>query len=174
MSDSYIYDPNSWNPILAGVVAGAISAIVAALAALVLESPNESSGNSLVIVLIALAIGAASGFLWRRLRATNNALRTFGWTVAGGFVITLVAITVADLTFVDDLAVYAVPLAAVVFITVGFITPLLDGVTTPSWVAIIPIVVALALGIALFGTNTTADAIRSPDNPVTISASHNR
>ena len=62
MSDSYTYDPNSWNPILAGVVAGATSAIVAALFALVLDSPNDSDGNSLIIVLVALAIGAASVF----------------------------------------------------------------------------------------------------------------
>ena len=172
MSDSYTYDPNSWNPILAGVVAGATSAIVAALFALVLDSPNDSDGNSLIIVLVALAIGAASGFLWRRLRATNNALRTFGWTVAGGFLITLMAIAVADQTFVDSLVPYAVPLAALIFITVGFITPLLDGITAPSWVAIIPIVLALAIGIGLFGTNSSSQAMDSADHPVDVGADH--
>lgn len=158
MTDSYTYDPDSWNPILAGVVAGAVAAIVAALLALLLESPNRTAANSLVVVLLALAIGAASGLLWRRVRATNNALRTFGWTIAGGFIITLVAITIADQSSVDNLIRYAVPLAAVIFITVGFITPLLDGVTAPPWVAIIPIAIALIIGAALLGVDTTTSS----------------
>lgn len=158
MTDSYTYDPDSWNPILAGVVAGAIAAIIAALLALMLDSPNSTASNSLVVVLLALAIGAASGFLWRRVRATHNPIRTFGWTIAGGFVITLIAITIADQSAVDNLIRYAVPLASVVFITVGFITPLLDGVTAPQWVAIIPVLIALLMGVALLGTDTTPAA----------------
>lgn len=168
MTDSYTFDPSSWNPILAGVVAGAIAAIVAALIALMLDSPNETTGNSLVIVLIALTIGAASGLLWRRLRANANAMRTFGWTIAGGFFITLVAISIADQTAIDNLIQYAVPLSAVIFITVGFITPLLDGVTAPQWVAIIPIVIALAIGIAFLSRDTTEPAEISLPTTTTI------
>lgn len=156
MTDDYTYNPDSWNPVLAGVVAGATAAIVAGLFALVLDSPNDVAGNSLVVVVIALAIGAASGLLWRRLRATENALRMFSWTIAGGFFIALIAITIADQTAVEDLVPFALPLAAVIFITVGFITPLLDGVTAPQWVAIIPIVIALAIGVAFLGRDTTA------------------
>lgn len=155
VTDSYTYDPDSWNPILAGVVAGAMAAIVAALLALLLDSPNRTAGNSLVVVLLALAIGGASGLLWRRVRASQNALRIFGWTIAGGFIITLAGITIADQSSVDNLIGYAVPLAAVIFITVGFITPLLDGVTAPQWAAIIPVIIALLLGVAFLGIDTT-------------------
>jgi hypothetical protein len=160
MTDGYRYDPNTWNPILAGVVAGATAAIVAGLITLILDTPSDISGASLAVVLIALAIGALSGLLWRRLRASANAMRTFSWTIAGGFFITLAAIAITDQAGVNDLIRYAVPLAAVIFITVGFITPLLDGVTAPQWVAIIPIVIALAIGVAFLGRDsaTTTDA----------------
>lgn len=171
MTDSYTFDPDSWNPILAGVVAGAMAAIVAALLTLILDSPNRTAGNSLVVVLVALAIGAASGLLWRRIRATDNAMKIFGWTLAGGFLITLVAVAIADQTGVDNLIRYAAPLSAVIFITVGFITPLLDGVTAPQWVAIIPILIALVVGVALLSTDTTPLAEVSLPLSITIDVS---
>ena len=61
--NEYTYDPNTWNPVLAGVVAGAIGAIVAAIIGLFVDSPNETYANSLVVVLAALTLGAASGAL---------------------------------------------------------------------------------------------------------------
>ncbi len=146
--NEYTYDPNTWNPVLAGVVAGAIGAIVAAIIGLFVDSPNETYANSLVVVLAALTLGAASGALWRRLRATSNGLRTFSWTVAGGWFVAVAAIVVTDQAIVADLVPYAVPAATVIFITIGFLTPLVDGVTAPTWVAAIPILIALGLGVA--------------------------
>ena len=148
MSD-YSFDPDSWNPVLAGTVAGAVGAIVAALIALALDSPNETYANSLSVVIVALILGAASGELWRRLRATNNGLRTFAWTTAGGFFVVVTGIVIADQTVVADLTPYAVPIAAIVFITLGFLTPLIDGVEAPMWLAAVPIALALALGVGL-------------------------
>ena len=145
----YTYDPTTWNPILAGTVAGAIGAIVSALVAIGLDSPNDTYANSLTVVLVALVLGAASGELWRRLRATNDGLRTFGWTTAGGFVVVLAAIVIADQTVVTDLTPYAAPVAAIIFASLGFLTPLIDGARSPMWVAAIPIVIALGLGVGL-------------------------
>jgi hypothetical protein len=145
----YTYDPTTWNPILAGVVAGAIGAIVAAVLSIALESPNERYANSLSVVIISLVLGAVSGELWRRLRATSNGLRTFGWTTAGGFVAVLAAIVIADRSIAAELSPYAVPVAAVIFITLGFLTPLLDGVRAPVWLAALPVLIALGLGAGL-------------------------
>jgi hypothetical protein len=145
----YTYDPSTWSPVLAGIVAGAIGAIVSALVALGLDSPDETYANSLTVVLVALVLGAASGALWRRLRATSNGLRTFGWTTAGGFVVVLAAIVIADQTVVTNLTPYAIPVATIIFVTLGFLTPLIDGIRAPVWTAAIPIVIALGLGIGL-------------------------
>ena len=154
MTDQYTYDPNTWPPSLAGIVAGAIGAIVAALigwmlAGGVVDRPSEYA-NSLTVVLISLTLGWISGLLWRRLRASDNALKTFSWTVAGAFLVTLSAVLIVDQTVLSSLAPYAVPLAAVIFITLAFFTPVLARVTAPKWSAAVPILLALAIGIGLF------------------------
>jgi polyisoprenoid-binding protein YceI len=164
VSDNYTYDPHSWNPILAGVVAGAIAAVVGGVLSFFLRSPDEIVANSLAVVLVSLAIGGVSGLLWRRLRATNNGLRTYGWTIAGGFFVSLIAIAIADQSMLSNLVRYAAPIAALIFITVGFLTPLLDGVTAPAWTAAIPIVLALAIGVGLFGRGNVASGELSLDD----------
>jgi polyisoprenoid-binding protein YceI len=165
----YSYNPDTWNPVLAGVVAGAIAAIVAALVSLPLRSPDEIIANSLTVVVASLVLGGISGLLWRRLRLNENAVRIFGWTMAGGFVAAMAGVAIADQTALNNLVPYATPLAAVIFITLGFLTPLLSGVTGPVWIAAIPIVVAVALGIGLFGRGNVASGELSLDDlePVT-------
>lgn len=153
LTDQYTYDSNTWPPALAGIVAGAIAAIDAAiigwiLTEFVVDQPHEYT-NSLTVAVTALVLGWASGMLWRRLRATNNAPRVFAWTLAGGFVATLSAVLIADQTVLRSLAPYAVPLAAVIFITLAFFTPVLARVTTAKWIAAIPVLLALAIGVGL-------------------------
>ena len=154
LTDKYTYDPNTWPPSLAGIVAGAVGAIVAAiigwmLTGGVVDRPSEYT-NSLTVVTVSLVLGWVSGLLWRRLRAGDNAVRAFSWTIAGGFLVTLSAVLIVDRTVLNSLAPYAVPLAAIIFITLGFFTPVLARVTAPLWSASVPILLAFAVGFGLF------------------------
>jgi hypothetical protein len=154
LADTYTYNPDTWSPALAGVVAGSIGAIVAAIVGWILtgevvENPHDLV-NSLTVVIVALVLGLIAGLLWRRLRATDNASTIFAWTVVGGFVMTLAAILVVDQTVLSSLAPYTVPLAGIIFITLAFFTPILSRVTAPPWIAVIPVLLALAIGLGLF------------------------
>jgi polyisoprenoid-binding protein YceI len=156
VSYTYTYDPDAWPPLVAGLVGGAIAAIVAAVVSLPLRSPDEIVANSLSVVLAALALGCVSGLLWRRIRVSHSALVIFGGTMAGGFVVAMAAVTLADRVLLNNFIPYAAPLAAVIFITLGFLVPLLAGVTAPVWIAAIPVVIAIGLGIGLFGRGNVA------------------
>ncbi len=154
MADTYMYNPDTWSPALSGVVAGAIGAIVAAIVGWILtggvvENPHDYV-NSLTVVIASLVLGLIAGLLWRRLRATDNASTVFAWTIVGGFVMTLAAILVVDQTVLSSLAPYTVPLAAIIFITLAFFTPLLSRVTAPAWISVLPVLLALAIGFGLF------------------------
>jgi uncharacterized membrane protein len=154
LTEKYTYEPNTWPPSLAGIVAGAIGAIVAALIGWMLtggivDRPSEYT-NSLTVVSVSLTLGWISGLLWRRLRAGNNAVNAFSWTIVGGFLVTLSAVLIVDQTVLSSLAPYAVPLAAIIFITLAFFTPVLARITAPKWSAVIPILLAFAIGIGLF------------------------
>jgi hypothetical protein len=154
VSDTYVYDPDAWPPALAGVVAGAIGAIVAAIIGWILtggivENPHDYV-NSLTVVIVSLALGFIAGMLWRRLRATNNASTVFAWTLVGGGVATVAAVLMVDQTVLSSLAPYVLPLVAIIFITLAFFTPIMSRVTAPTWIAAIPILLALAIGVGLF------------------------
>jgi predicted Co/Zn/Cd cation transporter (cation efflux family) len=136
------------------VVAGATAAIVAAIIGRILtggvvEQPHDYA-NSLTVVIVSLVLGWISGLLWRKLRASDNASKMFSWTIAGAFFVTLAAVLIVDRTVLSSLAPYAVPLVAIIFITLAFFTPPLSRVTAPKWTAAIPILLALAIGIGLF------------------------
>jgi hypothetical protein len=154
VADTYVYDPDTWPPALAGVVAGAIGAIVAAIVGWILtegvvENPHDYV-NSLTVVIVSLALGFIAGMLWRRLRATNNASTVFAWTLVGGGVATVAAVLMVDQTVLSSLAPYVLPLVAIIFITLAFFTPIMSRVTAPTWIAAIPILLALAIGVGLF------------------------
>ena len=170
MSDSYTYDPDAWHPAIAGLVAGAIAAIVAAILAVILRSPDEIVANSLSVVLVSLALGLVAGMLWRRIRLTARPQRTFGWTMAGGFFVAMLAVTIVDQTLLSNAIAYAAPIAAVIFITLGFLTPLLAGVTAPVWIAAIPVLIALAMGVGLFGRGNVASGDLTLDSITTTTA----
>jgi len=164
MANSYTYDPDAWHPALAGLVAGAIAAIVAALVSLPLRSPDEVVANSLSVVIGSLLLGLVSGMLWRRIRLSDSALKVYGWTMAGGFAVAMMAASLVDVFVLDNVAPYAAPLAAIIFLTLGFLVPLLAGVTAPVWVAAIPVLIALGLGIGLFGRGNVASGDLSLDD----------
>jgi polyisoprenoid-binding protein YceI len=164
MANSYTYDPDAWPPTVAGLVAGAIAAIVAALVSLPLRSPDEIVANSLSIVIGSLVLGFASGMLWRRVRLADNAHKVYGWTMAGGFVVTMMAASLVDVFFLDNVTPYAAPLTAIIFLTLGFLVPLLAGVTAPVWLAAVPVLIALGLGVGLFGRGNVASGELSLDD----------
>jgi hypothetical protein len=147
----YTYDPTSLNSILSGLGAGAIGAIVASLVSLPLSSPDETVANTLSVTVVSLLIGLAAGELWRRLRASNNAMRIFLWAQAGALIIALLAITIVDRTFLGQLGPYALPLAIIVFASVALLTPLLAGSHLPSWSIWLLVAVALLVGAGLLG-----------------------
>jgi hypothetical protein len=154
LTDRYSFDPNTWSPTIAGLVAGAIGAIDAAIIGWILteyafDQPHEYT-NSLTVVVVALVLGLLSGSLWGKLRASASGHKAFVWTMVGGFVMTLSAVLVADRTVIKDLARYAVPLMAIIFITLAFFTPLLSRVKAAQWIAVFPVLVALGIGIGLF------------------------
>jgi polyisoprenoid-binding protein YceI len=68
----------------------------------------------------------------------------------------MLAVTIVDQTTLSNLVPYAAPLAAIIFVTLGFLTPLLSGVTSSMWLAAIPVAIAVVLGIGLFGRGNVA------------------
>ena len=164
MTDTYRFDPRAWHPAFAGAVSGSIAAIVAAIVSLPLRSPNENIANTVSVVIVSVALGVLSGMLWRRLRAGNNASKMFAWTMVGGFVAVMLGVTLGDRLLLDNLISYAAPLAAIIFVTLGFLVPLLSKSTLPVWVAVIPIGIALAVGFGLFGRGNIASGDLSLDD----------
>jgi hypothetical protein len=164
VSSSYNYNPDTWPPVLAGAVAGSIAAIVAGLVSLALRSPDEVIANSLSVVLVSIVLGLIAGALWQRQRAIRNAEKVFAWSMVGAFFVVAAAIALADLFAFSNLIEYAGPLAVIIFITLGFFVPMLSRITASVWIAAIPIAVALALGIGLFGRGNVASGELSLDD----------
>ena len=164
MTSSYTYNPNTWSPVLAGAVAGSIAAMVAGLVSLLLRSPDEVIANSLTVVIVSIVLGLFAGVLWRKLRATDNAEKVFAWSMVAAFFAVAAAIALVDLFALSNTAKYAGPLAIIIFLTLGFFVPMLSRVTAPVWVAAIPIVVALILGVGLFGRGNVASGELSLDD----------
>lgn len=168
MRDTYIYDPDAWHPVVAGVVAGAIAAIVGGILSAILRSPDEVVANSLSVALTSLALGLVAGALWRRIRLADNAKRLFGWTMAGGWFVSMLAVTIIDQTVLSNLVAYAAPIAAIIFITLAFLVPILSTVTAPRWIAVVAVLAALAVGVGLFGRGNVASGELSLDDLDTV------
>jgi polyisoprenoid-binding protein YceI len=168
VTDIQTYDPDAWHPALAGLVAGAIAAIVAGILSAILRSPDEVVANSLSVALTSLALGVVAGMLWRRIRLTDNAKRLFGWTMAGGWFVSMLAVTIIDQTVLSNLVAYAAPIAAIIFITLAFLVPILSTVTAPRWIAVVAVLAALAVGVGLFGRGNVASGELSLDDLDTV------
>jgi len=145
---SYEYSPDSWSPILAGLVAGAVGAVAASLISIPLDSPNQTVANTASITVVALLIGGFSGFLWRRVRASQHGLRTYRVSVALALVAALTALAITDLFGVDNVFSYAVAPALVIFVSIGLLTPTLDELAIPQWIGWAIVVVALVVAVS--------------------------
>ena len=164
MSNSYTYDPRSLNPILAGLAAGSVGAIAASLIALPIHAPDELITNSITITIVALVIGALSGFLWRRIRASANATRTFALTMVGAFIVMIMAAAIIDQTALDRFIPYAGAVSLVILLSIGLLTPAFSRAVVPAWVALIPVAIAIIVGFGLFGRGTSTSGDLSLDD----------
>lgn len=170
MSSTYTYDPDAWHPVLAGAVAGAVAGLVGAGLTLILRSPDEIIANSLTVTVAAIVLGLLSGWLWRSIRVSRNPIRVFAWTMVGGFVVAMMAISFGHLFLLDNLVDFATPIAALIFLTLGFLIPVFSRVTAPNWIAYAVVLIAISVGIALFGRGNVASGDLSLDDLATTSS----
>ena len=106
----------------AGLTAGAIAAILAVLVSLPLRSPSDTLFNSASVALAGLLAGVAAGIVWQISRRSERPTARFAliWTIV--FFIPTVAAVVAGEYQLDNFAVFAIPLAAVIFLLTGLLT----------------------------------------------------
>ena len=106
----------------AGLTAGAIAAILAVLVSLPLRSPSDTLFNSATVALAGLLAGVVAGIVWQIARRSRRPTARFAviWTIV--FFIPTVAAVVAGEYQLDNFAVFAIPLAAVIFLATGLLT----------------------------------------------------
>ena len=149
MADDYIYDPRTIGPVWSGLAAGAVGAIAAMLVVLPVSSPNETSANPLTVTLAALAIGAASGAMWRSVRASTNGARIFTVAMALGWLVALSAVAAIEWTAGGGWFRYVALVVSMIFLAVGLLTPAVARAVAPTWAALVPVVVAVVLALGL-------------------------
>lgn len=134
---------------IAGITTGSLAAIVAVLVSLPLHSPDDARLNSASVGIGAILVGMLSGLMWRLLKKTKQ--RTKNYTILWG----VSCVTVSSMLLsafsvqMDNLVPFALPLAAIVCLITGVLTPILARDSSPLrwWAA--PVAVALALAVAI-------------------------
>lgn len=139
-------------PVRGALLAGAFVAVVAALVSLPLHSPHDALLNSASVTWGVLALALVSGLVYRRLGRASNPARRFAVVMAVGFLI-WVAVAFAIGTMLTRMVSFSVPLAAIAFVGIAVLTPLLSRAPTFSrWpVVVVALVVAAAVGVGLAG-----------------------
>ena len=142
--------------LLAGVIAGSIAAIVASLVSLPLRSPVDSVFNTATIALASLVVGIVSGLLWAALDGKPRRMLIFDAVLAVAFIV-VVAIAAVGNSALERLASFTIPLAAIVFVLVGVLTPSMRGISpgVSRALAVILLIAAVVLGVALMGQGDT-------------------
>ena len=142
--------------LIAGVIAGSIAAIVASLVSLPLRSPVDSVFNTATITLASLVVGIVSGLLWAVLDGKPRRMLIFDAVLAVAFIV-VVAIAAAGNSVLERLASFTIPLAAIVFVLVGVLTPSMRGISpgVSRALAVILLIAAVVLGAALMGQGDT-------------------
>lgn len=156
--------------VLGGLGAGALAAAAAALLSLPLRSPDDAFFNTASVTLGGLLVGLLAGLAWWALQRRARPLVAFvRWLVAGFALVTLVALAfeAAPNAPLDGVAPFVLPLAALVFATVGVLTPLLARpALRPAWSGPLAAGGAIVLGLALAGAgDTPSGRLALPERP---------
>lgn len=140
---------------LVGLIAGAIAAVVAALVSLPLHSPLDLVFNSLTVTLASLAVGLIAGLLWSGLAANPRRPLFYGGTLAALFIVVVVIAIIGNL-WLERFLSFILPLAVIVFILCGVLTPFLQRLQPPSRLAAaVMVIVCLGIGVGLAGQGDT-------------------
>ncbi len=135
---------------VAGLAAGSVGAIAASLISLPVTSPNETAANPLTVTVLAMIIGALSGLVWRRVRATTNGARTFVIAMIVGLVFVLSMLAIIEWFAGGGWFTYSALVISVLFLSVGLLTPVVSRAVAPIWAAMIPVVLAVVVAVGLF------------------------
>lgn len=150
MAENYVYDPRTLNATVAGLAAGSVGAIAASLISLPVTSPNDTVANPLTVTAVAMIIGALSGLVWRRVRATTNGARSFVVAMVAGLLVVLSTLAIIEWTVGGGWFAYAALVASVIFLSVILLTPVISRAVAPVWAAMIPVVLAVIVAVGLF------------------------
>lgn len=158
-ADSTSVRPALGRALTAGLGAGAIAAIAASLVSLSLRSPDRVFINSASISIAVLLAGLFTGLVYRSGATRRDAVRNVAFCLAGIFVLVCaiaLAIEAAPGHPLLHVASFCIPLAAIVLLLLGLLTPVLvRPALFPSWLAIwlgpIAGIAALVIGFALAG-----------------------
>ncbi len=142
--------------LITGVIAGSIAAIVASLVSLPLRSPVDSVFNTATITLASLVVGILSGLIWAALSANRRRMLVFDAILAVAFIVVVVIAAIGN-SVLDRLASFTIPLAAIVFVLAGVLTPSMRGLSPGASraLAVILLIAAVILGVVLMGQGDT-------------------
>ena len=151
--------PQLYNPSLSqrglvrgGLIAGAIAALAAGLVSLPLRSPLDSLFNSGSVAMAGLAAGLTAGVVWRLLaNATHRSvLFAISWALA---FVAVALVSVIGETQLERLVAFVLPLAAIILLLTGVLTPPMAGSSMLRrwWLAPALALLALGVGLALAG-----------------------
>ena len=137
---------------IAGLIAGSIAAIVASLVSLPLRSPVDSVFNTATITLGSLVLGIAAGLLWSQLSSNPRRIQFYVGVQAAVFVVIVVIALIGNSTL-DRFASFVIPLAAIVLVIVGVLTPSFGGLSVMATrgLAVVLLVASVGLGFGLMG-----------------------
>ena len=150
MAEDYIYDPRTLSPTVSGLAAGSVGAIAASLISLPVTSPNDTVANPLTVTIVAMILGALSGMVWRRVRATTNGARNFVIAMVGGLLVVLSALAIIEWTAGGGWFTYTALITGVIFLSVILLTPAISRAVAPLWAALIPVALAVIVAVGLF------------------------
>jgi hypothetical protein len=97
-----------------------------------------------------MIIGALSGLVWRRLRATDNGAATFVIAMVAGLLVVLSALAIIEWTAGGGWFTYSALVTGVIFLSVILLTPPISRAVAPIWAAMIPVVLAIIVAAGLF------------------------
>ena len=141
---------------IAGLIAGSIAAIVASLVSLPLRSPVDSVFNTATITVGSLVVGIVAGLLWNGLSSNPRRIPYYMAALATVFVL-IVVIAFVGTSTLERFASFIIPLAAIIFVLVGLLTPSFRGVSVMAarGLAVVLLVASVGLGVGLMGQGDT-------------------